>query len=338
MSEFDSKLLSTLDNRRLELFLFPTEQCNFRCTYCYEDFEIGRMKPDVITGIKNLIKRRAGELRYLRISWFGGEPLLAVNVIEEINSFVNDLFLGDKDFIFESDMTTNAYLLDSERAKKVISLGVTNFQISLDGIEEIHDSTRKKANGLGTFSTIWGNLVHLKKLPLEFHVMLRVHYTPLTFSKLPELVEMINTNFSDDSRYSVIFKSVGRYGGDDDINITPISRADEILVENKLNDQILAKQLVNSTNKNGDFKICYAAKPNAYAIRADGRLNKCTVALADKLNDIGKINKDGTLDMTDRLHQKWIKGVLTKDTTALECPYGTIRQSGSVESIDIELT
>ena len=54
------------------LTLMPTEQCNFRCTYCYEDFSIGKMKEDVIRGIKNLLKQRIPTLKYLNISWFGG--------------------------------------------------------------------------------------------------------------------------------------------------------------------------------------------------------------------------------------------------------------------------
>jgi wyosine [tRNA(Phe)-imidazoG37] synthetase (radical SAM superfamily) len=33
-------------NRLLDLTLLPIEQCNFRCTYCYETFADGKMKPD----------------------------------------------------------------------------------------------------------------------------------------------------------------------------------------------------------------------------------------------------------------------------------------------------
>jgi len=41
--ELDKNILATLNPKSLELILYPTEQCNFRCTYCYEDFLIGRM-------------------------------------------------------------------------------------------------------------------------------------------------------------------------------------------------------------------------------------------------------------------------------------------------------
>ena len=42
------RLASCLSNRRLELIVMPTEQCNFRCIYCYEDFRMGRMNSDTV--------------------------------------------------------------------------------------------------------------------------------------------------------------------------------------------------------------------------------------------------------------------------------------------------
>ena len=61
----------------LHLILLPTEACNFRCTYCYEDFRLGRMSEDVVRGVEALLSRRAEGLARLEISWFGGEPLAA---------------------------------------------------------------------------------------------------------------------------------------------------------------------------------------------------------------------------------------------------------------------
>ena len=75
-------------NKSLELTLLPTEKCNFRCTYCYEDFLIGKMKPWIRSGVKSLIEKRVDMgLRNLNLSWFGGEPLLAKDVLFEIADF-----------------------------------------------------------------------------------------------------------------------------------------------------------------------------------------------------------------------------------------------------------
>ena len=63
------------------LILMPTEQCNLRCTYCYEDFRHRHMEPRVVTGVKRFLSKRAPKLDLLRIDWFGGEPLLARPIV-----------------------------------------------------------------------------------------------------------------------------------------------------------------------------------------------------------------------------------------------------------------
>jgi uncharacterized protein len=66
--------------------LLPTEDCNFRCTYCYEDFAIGRMSRATIEAVKKLIESRVPKLRALTIGWFGGEPLIAKDIVMEISA------------------------------------------------------------------------------------------------------------------------------------------------------------------------------------------------------------------------------------------------------------
>jgi uncharacterized protein len=78
-------------DRYLKLTILPTEKCNFRCEYCYEDFTHGRMSPSTITGIKNSMEMRAPTLSVLEISWFGGEPLLASDIVINISKFAKDI-------------------------------------------------------------------------------------------------------------------------------------------------------------------------------------------------------------------------------------------------------
>ena len=42
------KMLETIYNEKyLNLIIMPTEQCNFRCKYCYETFEKGKMHQSI---------------------------------------------------------------------------------------------------------------------------------------------------------------------------------------------------------------------------------------------------------------------------------------------------
>src|SRR5262245_33525306 len=102
-----SELLPMLSDRALELIILPTEQCNFRCTYCYEDFSIGRMMKKTVVGIRHLMQRRAPDLTGLQLSWFGGEPLLARSIVYELCDLAQQLALSNPTMSYTSSMTTN---------------------------------------------------------------------------------------------------------------------------------------------------------------------------------------------------------------------------------------
>jgi uncharacterized protein len=76
--------------RQEKLIFLVTEQCNFRCTYCYENFEKGKMSDDVIEGVIKYVEKRGPQLKNLNVHWFGGEPLLALDVIEKLSNQMLD--------------------------------------------------------------------------------------------------------------------------------------------------------------------------------------------------------------------------------------------------------
>lgn len=55
---FAVNVLRAIDNRVFHLILLPTEQCNFRCVYCYENFKIGRMQRSIVEAVKKLLENR----------------------------------------------------------------------------------------------------------------------------------------------------------------------------------------------------------------------------------------------------------------------------------------
>src|ERR1041384_6711550 len=108
----NSKLIEfskLIDHKTQELIILPTEKCNFRCTYCYEDFSIGKMKLETRESIKKFIKKRAPLLDKLNISWFGGEPLLAKDIVLDISSYAHKCSQEYDELEFNAGMTTNGY-------------------------------------------------------------------------------------------------------------------------------------------------------------------------------------------------------------------------------------
>jgi uncharacterized protein len=316
---FEEELATSLLNDRLHLILLPTERCNFRCTYCYEDFSIGRMSLTTIQGVKRLIDRRLDGLRFLSVSWFGGEPLLARAVVEDISEYIVRAATDRPHLNYEADMTTNGYLLDISAVERLAGLGIRLFQISLDGPELFHDRTRVRANGKGSFREIWRNLLAIRDGAAPINVLLRVHLTPDNLPCMPEFLAQIRETFLGDKRFRVLLKPVEHLGGpnDDTMAIIPQEARPRMLTE-------LEAIVLEGTDAGRLYsgpQVCYAARPNSLMIRANGLVGKCTVALTDPANTIGRLLPDGSLQIDNVRLRAWLHGWESRDWAALECPY-----------------
>lgn len=133
----------------LNLIILPTEDCNFRCVYCYESFERGAMADEIMSAIKKYVAAHT-RLRFLDISWFGGEPLFAPNVVIELSRWFHD-YSRERGIEYRASITTNGSLLSPDVAEEIIANGVQHFQITLDGEQADHDQRRVLNGGGGTF-------------------------------------------------------------------------------------------------------------------------------------------------------------------------------------------
>src|SRR4051794_16365661 len=103
-----AQIAATLTRSVQQLIILPTEKCNFRCTYCYEDFSIGKMREPVQRAIESFMNRRIPELSELSLDWFGGEPLVAKDVVLSLSSHASRL-CREHGVVLRGGMTTNAY-------------------------------------------------------------------------------------------------------------------------------------------------------------------------------------------------------------------------------------
>jgi len=306
------ELSASLSNEIYNLILFPTEQCNFRCVYCYEDFEVGNMPNWLVDSIKIHLESKIKKLKRLDLSWFGGEPLVAKKIVLDIARYAYDLCLKYK-CEMQGDLTTNGFLLDLKTLADLVELKQNRFQISIDGDEETHNQTRITRNKQGSFGKIWQRLIDASKTELDFHITLRIHVTDLNQDSIERFLTLYEQNLAADSRFSLFFKAISNLGGDQ-------SKIQQLIgKKNAANfvDELNARYYPNRITPN---YICYASQPNSLAIRADGSLNKCTVALKDNINNIGRINEDGSLTIQQQKFGSWISGFDTLDKWRLGCP------------------
>ena len=339
-----AQIAATLTSKTQQLIILPTEKCNFRCTYCYEDFQIGKMKEPVQKSLERFLDRRVHELTELSLHWFGGEPLLAKQVVLRISSYASRL-CEQYGVSLVGGLTTNAYVLTPELFSQLLSYEQRFFQITFDGWGEGHDALRKLANGRGSFDRIWENLCATKQVPEHFGIQIRIHVRRDNRDSIEMLLANLAREFGDDPRYSLDFEHLRNLGGPGGKSVDrPLSLTELREIEAELRagyEKALAKgersngpahpvsaralgspvgETTAGKTANEPPYICYAAKPNSLLIRADGRIGKCTVALDDDRNTIGQINDDGTLTIENSLLSPWLRGISSLDRQALSCP------------------
>jgi len=314
----ESEIYASLANHIVRLILMPTEACNFRCTYCYEDFSMGRMQDAVVRGVKRFLGRRAHELETLELSWFGGEPLLALDVIRDVMRHAKSLSQRHPRLSLRSDVTTNGDLLTPRHVAELLDLGVKTFQVSFDGSEAVHDRTRRRAGGGGTFASIWGNLLQMRGKAERFAVVVRLHVHGGNLAALPEFLEAFALDFGSDERFRLFFKDVSPLGGPWDMEFPFLRGTARQAALQDLQARAAALGLTCLTKDASP--LCYASRGNAFVVRADGRLNKCTVALGDPGNDVGRLHEDGRLELWPARMHAWMRGLWSGQRAELECP------------------
>ncbi len=319
MDTLGPEILECMSNRTLHLILMPTEACNFRCVYCYEDFQYKRMEPSVARGVMNLLSRRTPGLDTLTLSWFGGEPLLASDIMEEVLRHVRLLQRQYPSFQLSSDVTSNGYLLSRELFERFLELGVLSYQISFDGPREWHDRKRVLAGGKGTYDRIWQNLLALRSVPGEFTIMVRLHADRDNAASLPAFIDDYAEAFGADRRFELFVRTLSRLGGPNDgiLNVFGAEEGREAIAE--LRRKVARHGLKQPEFAPGDA-ICYAARANSLLIRANGRISKCTVALEHPNNQVGSLHEDGTVELRGAMMRKWMRGLASGDARELACP------------------
>lgn len=312
-----------LSNRMLHLVLMPTEQCNFRCSYCYEDFAAGEMPRWVIGAVKALLANRISNLELLSIEWFGGEPLLAWPIVEEIQSFACELALHHPEARLVGSMTTNGSLLTLPRFERLLELGVRKYQISFDGSREGHDATRLRLGGGGSFATIWRNVLALRSIPDDFSALLRLHVTRENQQSLDQLLCALAQELQGDRRFSVMFKAIRRFGGPNDSELPVLLPEQEEPILDRLLARATALGLTNQQNvfaQPGMLQGCFASALGSYVVRSTGELAKCSVALGHPNNRVGVLCPDGTVALDSEKMTGWLRGALNGEPESIECP------------------
>lgn len=157
------------------LMLYLTEECNLRCTYCFVKKEPRFMTRETALRTVDWYLQRSvsGGLEQLAISFFGGEPFLAVERMQEVVDYAQ-LRRTNVEKAFQFAATTNGTLAN-ERVEKVIRKANMALLVSIDGGRR-HSRFRPMVSGRESYDLVAKYLPKLARW--ASHCTARLTFTP----------------------------------------------------------------------------------------------------------------------------------------------------------------
>lgn len=302
--------INKVNSGYLSLCILPTEQCNYRCQYCFESFKRGRMPESVQNGIIDYVEKNIRNYKGLNIDWFGGEPLVAMDIIEKMSERFIEICKKNR-VPYVANVTSNGYLLTLNNFKKLYKYHVRDYTITIDGIRETHNEQKPLAGGGETFDRVIQNLLDIKENVKSnfFHVNIRTNFTMKIYEKMEEFVDFYYERFHGDRRFTFLARPAGDWGGDavKEIkeNLCTIENFDKVL--EKMTE--FPKQLDYGTQfqaLNPGSSMCLFTDINTFLIDSEGTIRKCSCLLDLDENRIGKVADDGSVQIDFSEKAKWV--------------------------------
>ncbi|MBI4847333.1 MAG: geopeptide radical SAM maturase [Nitrospirae bacterium] len=328
-------------NRTLNVSVIINLDCNFNCVYCYEGDMKGKhyMTDETAGLLVDFIKSNfTPNKKKINIDFYGGEPLLSLELIKEISGEMKS-FAEGRGAVYSCHLVSNGSLFKMRIAQELAGLGLTGVKITLDGPPEVHNAFRPFRSGAGSFEGIIENIrqtcdiVNIqiggnytqdnhRKFPLLFGHLEKAGLTPDKISEVNFYPVMKNP--------SDINSHVDFNDGFMSLNEPWVIQAGALLREEILRRGYNSLKVTPSP--------CQMDITDFYVVNNDGGIYKCQSFIGRKNFEIGNL-RDGVADYKASLKLGIWKNGECKDCEYLPlcfggCRYMTYVRDGNISKVD----
>jgi len=287
----------------MELWIALTYDCNMACAYCTQNWMRSNetMSTEVADALLSYLEGIMPSKRCIRVCWYGGEPLLAKDMILYITSKLTAI-ASARGTALQHRIITNGTLLDDAVVAFLRELNVYSVQITLDTTQEFHDKYRRYQDDGPTWTDIY---TKVKRHCTQIPIVLRAN---LTAESARVVKDWIVTLQADGVLEHVHLAPcmASCFEGYDYVdentfprNLEVANSAYEDLLLELMSDPSLSEEskarwmsVIIPTN----YMPCQAALPGSFVIGPRGELYKCAVGLGDPQLEVGHIMNRGPLD------------------------------------------
>jgi len=221
----------------------------------------------------------------MSITWYGGEPLLAIDVIRTLLQQFN----RTGKTLVRHDIITNGYYFDEKAIEIFSEFPLNLIQVTLDGNQKRHDSIRVNYKTKErSFYRIISNMDRiLEALPNTF-LSVRVNVDKSSQEQFYEVKEFLSERWEKYSNYEIypgILRIDNKEGAD--FSEESMNVFDAAAFSQKLEECGFANNYPTLL-----LKSCTANRINSYIIGPAGEMYKCWNDVTDKNKIVGYIHDD----------------------------------------------
>jgi radical SAM protein with 4Fe4S-binding SPASM domain len=317
---------STTNTENVKSFIIlPTTQCNARCFYCFahEDTKTNiKMTKQTADEVLQFIYNQVKSNDEVVFRWFGGEPLMAEDMIDYIIDNFNKHYQNSVKY--HSIITSNVSLLTDEMIEIAINKWhLKKAQIPLDGYQSEHDKRKKYyLKGVNQYELTLANI--RKLLEKGIYTTCRLNLDRQNVKKLDNILDDMERfkNFNHFFLHTIPLHTPANTGNRG--NYVYYSDYDEFYsrVYTKLFERGFLKNIDRIMPRRA-MSVCTAMLNNFVLINADGNLFRCDQELHCKENSVGNC-KTGIIHNSNLL--KWLDTDIVEECQ--QCEYLPICQGG----------
>lgn len=270
------------------LFWECTLRCNLACKHCGSDCHKSMQQKDM--PLEDFLKVIDGITPHVdphktMIVLTGGEPLLR----DDLEKCGEELYQRG----YPWGMVSNGLAMTEKRLDSLINAGLRSVTVSLDGLEDTHNSMRGNKNSFtNAFNAI--KLLVSKEDDLIFDVVTCV--TSETFSQLQDLKKLLISNGVKQWRIFTVFP-IGRATRHKELQLLPTQFK-------------LLFDFIKETKKEGSIKLNYGCEGFLGNYESDVRDNFffCQAGVG-----VGSVLVDGSISACPNLRSNFIQGNIYQD-------------------------
>jgi len=288
------------------LTICPTIDCNFGCDYCFQRHRASRMTEAVQAKLLEVFAQKAPRLSKFFVTWFGGEPTLAWDVVRKLSQGFMEI--AEKNRVeYSASLITNGYLLDEEKVEDMIRYRIHLVQITLDGDAPYHDQRRHLLTGEGSFERILANLRLFLGKPVFVHI--RINVDVRNRDGVPALLgRLAEEGLAHQENLRVYFAPVTSTAPPSHgVKGFCFTRKDFAKIEPEY--FTLAESLGLATLPYPSLQLggCVAAQPEGFVVEPNGTLQKCWDTVGQPEFAVGNILEYDPLQLAENpVYQRWM--------------------------------